>query len=141
MKKRIKSYIYIPVLACLLAGGSTFIWNFKSDVSLNDQNKVYYLDEYFNGHIEAESEAHTVDERNVVIESKPAISEDTESEFVLCLLDDYVVVYRADDFSESYMITGIGIGDLPEETREEIEAGKEILNEEELYFFLESHSS
>ena len=141
MKGRMKSYIYVPVLACLLAGGGAIVWNIKADVSHNNQEQIYYLDEYFNGQEVQESEAHVVDEKNVVIESTPKLSDKEEAEFILRMVDDFVVVYRIADMSESYMTTGISITDLPNKTREEILEGKEILSEEELYFFLESHSS
>ena len=39
------------------------------------------------------------------------------------------------------MTTGIALDELPAGTQAEILNGKEIMNEEELYFFLESHSS
>ena len=55
--------------------------------------------------------------------------------------NDFVVVYLASNLNESYMITGISVNDLPEITIEELKTGKEILDEEALYFFLESHSS
>lgn len=147
MKSRWKSYIYVPVLACLLAGTGALVWNIKTDVSHKNQEQIYYLDEYFTGEAVQETEAHTVDEKDVVIESTPKITEASETaqvpqaEFILRMVDDYVMVYRTSDMSESYMATGIGADDLPAETLKEIQKGKEILNEEELYFFLETHSS
>ncbi|MBQ8816029.1 MAG: hypothetical protein IJZ84_01965 [Lachnospiraceae bacterium] len=141
--KKIKSYLYVPVLACLLAGGGALVWNVKSDVSHKNQDQIYYLDEYFGGAVDHTSEAHVVDEKNVVVESTPKIQNQTEpeAEFILRMVDDYVMVYRTSDMSEGYMATGICAGDLPQETLQEILAGKEILDEEALYFFLETHSS
>jgi hypothetical protein len=51
------------------------------------------------------------------------------------------VVYRKGNFHEKYMTTGIEMKELPVETQSEIINGKEIADEEALYFFLESHSS
>ena len=139
--KRMKSYLYVPVLACLLAGGGALVWNVKTDVSHKNQDQVYYLDEYFGGEVDNTTEAHVVDEKNVVVESTPKVQTEPKAQFILRMVDDYVMVYRTSDMSEGYMATGIGAGDLPEETLQEILAGKEILDEEALYFFLETHSS
>ncbi len=141
--KKIKSYLYVPVLACLLAGGGALVWNLKTDVSHKNQDQVYYLDEYFGAEVGNTTEAHVVDEKNVVVESKPKIESriETQAEFILRLVDEYVIVYRTSDMSEGYMATGIGAGDLPEDTLQEILEGKEILDEEALYFFLETYSS
>lgn len=141
MKNKMKSYLYVPILACLLAGGGILIWNVKTDVSYKNEDQIYYLDEYFSAEAGQETEAHTVDEKNVVVESVPQVTTEKQAEFILRMVDDYVMVYRTSDMSESYMATGIEASDLPLETLEEIRKGKEIFNEEDLYFFLETYSS
>ena len=156
MRKKWSSYIYVPVLAFIVAVGGAYIWGKNMGQSQNMPPQVYYLDEYFE--TETKVEAHEVDEKDVVLEKKAQhtidhlISEKYEepvlesllmpqAEFVLHMVDDYVVVYRCSDMSECYMTTGIGVDELPESTLKEILSGKEILDEEALYFFLESYSS
>lgn len=156
MRKKWSSYIYVPILAFLVAVGGAYIWGKNIGESQSVPPQVYYLDEYFEA--ETASEAHAVDEKDVVLDKKKEykaehlISEQYEeplleslvmsqAEFVLQMVDDYVVVYRCSDMSECYMTTGIGMEELPENTLKEILSGKEILDEEALYFFLESYSS
>lgn len=153
MKKKWGAFIYVPVLAFLVAGGGAYIWQQNAGNSDSTPNQVYYLDEYFGTEKNPVYEAHVVDEKDVVLEKNPAKDsgqekdaapdsiEESEAAFVLYLEDDHVMVYRRDDMSESYMSTGIHVEDLPSDTLKEIMEGKEIQNEEALYFFLESHSS
>ncbi len=144
MKNKLKSTLYVPILACLLATGGVAIWNLKTDSAKKNPEQIYYLDEYFAEakSTEKESEAHVVDKKDALIESLPKFLEKPKAEFVLRIVDEYVVVYRVGEESEEdFMATGICAEDLPTDTLEEIQKGKEITNEEELYFFLESHSS
>ena len=145
MKKNWGAFIYVPILACLVAGGGAYIWKLDRGRVENTPNQVYYLDEYFEAEKDRTSEAHVVDEKNVILEKNPVHVEETspvsQAEFILQLVDNHVIVYRCEDMSESYMSTGIMAEDLPEKTLKEILEGKEILNEESLYFFLESYSS
>ena len=141
MKNRWKSYIYVPVLACILAVGGVYIWNTKTVPQTENQEQIYYLDEYFEADVNRPTEAHVVDEQDVVLENTPDTITEPQAEFVLRMVDNYVIVYRSDNLSESFMATGINMADLPTETQNEILNGKEIMDEEALYFFLESHSS
>ena len=63
-----------------------------------------------------------------------------EEKFYLKAEENYVVVYYGDN-STVYMYTNIRMDSLPEETRREIEACKEIDTYENLYSFLESYTS
>ena len=63
-----------------------------------------------------------------------------EEKFYLKAEENYVVVYYGDN-STVYMYTNIRMDSLPEETRAEIEACKEIDTYENLYSFLESYTS
>lgn len=63
-----------------------------------------------------------------------------EEKFYLKAEENYVVVYYGDN-STVYTYTNIRLDSLPEETRKEIEAVKEIETYESLYSFLESHTS
>lgn len=63
-----------------------------------------------------------------------------QEKFYLKSEENYVVVYYGDN-STVYMYTNIRLDSLPEETRAEIEAVKEIDTYESLYSFLESHTS
>lgn len=141
MKGRWMSYIYVPVLASFLACMSIFLWRDQTEEDIKKQEQIYYLDSYFTQQETAADEAHAVDDKNVVLEPKPQEQAPSGAQFVLRLENNYVTVYRSDNHSECYMSTGICTSDLPEKTREEIKNGKEILDEEALYFFLESYSS
>ncbi len=135
MKNKWQSYIYIPIMACLLALSGVYIWDTKSDSRIENPEQIYYLDEYFEADDQKPTEAHAVDEKNVVLEQTP------KARFVLRAVDNFVYVYEADKPEETYMSTGICMDELPEITKKEIIDGKEIKDEEALYFFLESHSS
>lgn len=63
-----------------------------------------------------------------------------EEKFYLKAEENYVVVYYGDN-STVYMYTSIRLDSLPEETKAEIEAVKEVESYESLYSFLESHTS
>lgn len=60
--------------------------------------------------------------------------------FVLLEEDGFVAVYEADRKTR-YSTTGILLDELPEELQQEIQQGKVIDSEEQLYNFLESYSS
>ena len=60
--------------------------------------------------------------------------------FVLLEEDGFVAVYEADRETR-YSTTGILLDELPEELQQEIQQGKVIESEEQLYNFLESYSS
>ena len=60
--------------------------------------------------------------------------------FVLLEEDGFVAVYEADRKTR-YSTTGIQLDELPEELQQEIQQGKVIESEEQLYNFLESYSS
>ena len=139
MKNKWKSYIYIPALACILAVSGMYVYNRQVSQNSTSKEQIYNLDEYFETDIKSPAKAQAVDEKNVVLEH--VLQKETEAEFVLRMVDEYVVVYRTGNLYESYMTTGIEMKELPEETQKEIINGKEIADEEALYFFLESHSS
>ena len=139
MKNKWKSYIYIPTLACILAVSGMYVYNRQVSQNSTSKEQIYNLDEYFETDIKSPAKAQAVDEKNVVLEH--VLQKETEAEFVLRMVDEYVVVYRTGNLYESYMTTGIEMKELPEETQKEIINGKEIADEEALYFFLESHSS
>ena len=139
MKNKWKSYIYIPALACILAVSGMYVYNRQVSQNSTSKEQIYNLDEYFETDIKSPAKAQAVDEKNVVLEN--VLQKETEAEFVLRMVDEYVVVYRMGNLHESYMTTGIEMKELPEETQKEIINGKESADEEALYFFLESHSS
>ena len=141
MKRQWKSYIYVPVMACILALSGAYIWNAKADNGMDAPEQVYYLDEYFEADVVNPTDAHAVDEKNVVLEHVTEKPTNQQGQFMLRAENNYVMVYRSDNPDESFMATGICLDELPETTKNEIINGKEILDEEALYFFLESHSS
>jgi len=141
MKRKWMAYIFVPALACLLAVGGMYMMNPDTYANPENREQIYNLDEYFAAEAKRPTEAHTVDEQDVIMEQIPEISNESQAEFILRTVDNYVIVYRADNPEESFMTTGIALDELPAGTQAEILNGKEIMNEEELYFFLESHSS
>ncbi len=60
--------------------------------------------------------------------------------YVLLAEDGFVAVYQADR-ETLYATTGILLENLPDSLQEEIQEGKVIDNEEQLYSFLENYSS
>lgn len=60
--------------------------------------------------------------------------------YYLCALQGYVVVYLGDR-ETIYEMTEISLDTLPEEVKKEIETGKYVQSENELYGFLENYSS
>lgn len=141
MRKKWKSYIYVPALALALAASGMYLIREQTNTNSDIQKQIYHLDEYFNMQETPVPDAHVVDEQNVLLEQPQVQLAEEKAQFILRLEDDFVVVYRTEDESKCYMVTGISSSDLPTNTVEELKAGKEILNEEALYFFLESHSS
>ena len=65
---------------------------------------------------------------------------DTDYQFVLVNSDNYVAVYRLPE-NEIYEYTDVILDVLPAELQEEIQEGKYLKNEEELYNFLENYTS
>ena len=141
MRKSWKSYIYVPVLAGLLFGAGMYLGDVPITPKTNEPNQVYHLDEYFHMQETIPLDTRVTDEEHILLESATDESCVETHKFILKLENDFVVVYLATNLNESYMITGISVNDLPEITIEELKTGKEILDEEALYFFLESHSS
>lgn len=141
MGKKFKSYIYVPFLAGSLFLVGMYLNDEKFLPESNKQNQVYHLDEYFNKQETINLEKRVVDEQGILLEQQTNEISNSSAEFLLKLENDFVVVYRTSDLAECYMVTGISINDLPPITIEELKTGKEISNEEALYFFLESHSS
>ena len=74
--------------------------------------------------------------------SLPPDSVQAETEYTYYLIEEfgYVNIYNADQ-ETIYEYTEISIGDLPEELQQEICTGKGVVNEQELYDFLENYSS
>ncbi len=141
MGKRWKSYLYVPVLALVLAFSGMYLGRGQLEKETREQKQIYNLDEYFQKQESVIPDAHAVDDKNVLLEQKSEQSDTSEAQFILRLENGFVIVYQRNNESQYYMLTGISSDDLPENTIEELKAGKEILDEEALYFFLESHSS
>lgn len=141
MKNKWRSYIYVPVLACFLAIGGLYILNRPNSETLPSKTQIYNLDEIFESDMVKPTEVQTVDDKSVLREQDLQTTNGKEAAFELRMVDNYVVVYRKGNMHESYMTTGIEMKELPVETQNEIISGKEIKDEEALYFFLESHSS
>jgi len=94
---------------------------------------------------EAEENAKSeLDNESMRFEEEQSVATEGEAAksavYYLLPLNGYVVVYRSDR-STVYEYTNIAMEDLPETVRTEVENGKEIATDEELYGFLENYSS
>ncbi|MCD7738827.1 MAG: hypothetical protein LUH58_07290 [Lachnospiraceae bacterium] len=146
MKKNIAVFIYVPLLALLIAvTGFLLIYESTPRQTLQEE-QIINLDEYFQTQQTPEEDVQTVDEPEVVLpsaqEDATPVKESMESAnaFVLGVVDDHVAVFESGE-TEVYMYTGILLENLPDGTRSEVLAGKEIADEQALYFFLETYSS
>lgn len=79
-------------------------------------------------------------ERIVIRKSYDVPTYSTTENFILYALDGRVVVYY-EDFVTIYDYTDIDITDLPIDLQREIYVGKQVKDLEELYEFLEDHTS
>ena len=79
-------------------------------------------------------------ERVVVRKAYNLPRREDETGFYLVVENNRIVGYKA-DMKTRFMDTGLFLSDLPEETKQEIIQMKYMADEEELYHFLESHSS
>jgi len=141
MGKKRSSYLYVPLLAIVVFGVSSYVMNHNYDGKSGDNSQIYYLDEYFHAQETKVPDAHAVDKKDALYEYESVNNAKQTAQFILRLENEFVVVYRTENPAECYMVTGISAQDLPADTIEELKEGKEILDEEVLYSFLESHSS
>lgn len=102
-----------------------------------EYEKCPVLEDREDGFVSATIESYSSD-RLVVKKIYEPI--ELEERFYLRAEENYVVIYYADN-STVYMYTNISMDMLPDETRQEIEEGKEIETYESLYSFLESYTS
>jgi len=85
-------------------------------------------------------------ETGEAVAGKVPAAEETEAdlsdqyEFLLVDHNDYVAVYQLPE-REIYEYTDVIMEVLPEEVQKEVQQGKYIKNEEELYNFLENYTS
>ncbi len=146
MKKNIAVFIYVPLLALLIAVTGFLLFYESAPRQTLQEEQIINLDEYFQTQQTLEEDVQTVDEPEVVLpsaqEEAAPVKESTESAnaFVLGVVDDHVAVFESGE-TEVYMYTGIRLENLPDSTRSEVLAGKEIADEQALYFFLETYSS
>lgn len=90
-----------------------------------------------------EKAAENTQMKNEIVQAEgQAMDLETEHEggFYICSLHGYTAVYL-DDKKTIYEVTGIELASLPGEVRREVEAGKYVKTEQELYAFLENYSS
>lgn len=120
---RIRLFCILSALGCCLAYGGGY---------------------YFSSpNIEApwvEPLAKQLQQLEAVPESTPSTAVLTPYQFVICEDDGYLIVYCADR-ETVYETTDIRFEDLPLKLRQEVQEGKLMYSEQELYNFLESYSS
>ncbi|MCD7806796.1 MAG: hypothetical protein LUH19_05570 [Lachnospiraceae bacterium] len=147
MKKNIAVFIYVPLLALLIAVTGFLLFYESSQKQTLSEEQIINLDEYFQS--VPEENVQTVDDQNVVLPdvqetpNEPAKVQESAgaaNAFVLGVVDDHVAVFENGE-TEVYMYTGIRLENLPDSTQSEVLAGKEIADEQALYFFLETYSS
>ncbi|MCD8130674.1 MAG: hypothetical protein LUE16_05260 [Lachnospiraceae bacterium] len=147
MKKNIAVFIYVPMLALLIAVTGFLLFYESAPRQTLQEEQIINLDEYFQTQQTPEEDVQTAaDEPEVVLPSAPEesvpVKESAESAnaFVLGVVDDHVAVFESGE-TEVYMYTGILLENLPDSTQSEVLVGKEIADEQALYFFLETYSS
>ncbi len=129
MKKttRIRLFLVAVTLACCGAyGGGYYFSTQQSEKRLQQELALE------NQKLQEESQANE--------ESAASSTAAVPYEFVLCEEDGYITVYCADR-ETIYESTDIKVKTLSQELQKEIKTGKPIYSEQELYNFLESHSS
>jgi len=119
MKKtnRIRLFLFVGVLVCCIAYGGGYYQSLQQ----KEEN------------ISSDETAQPTE----IMESSNVVS---AYQFVLGEEDGYVVVYYA-DAETVYATTDIKYEYLPERLQTEIQQGKQISTEKELYNFLENYSS
>jgi hypothetical protein len=80
------------------------------------------------------------EQRGVELVEVDRIPETPKGEFLLVDDDNYVTVYRLPE-QELYEYTDVILDVLPADLKDEIQDGKYLKNEEELYNFLENYTS
>ncbi len=104
---------------------------------IDDYSKSPALDDREEGLVNAFVESYSSQKLVIHKVYEPLLEEDG---FLLRAEENYVIVYYADG-RNVYMYTSIRMDTLPAETRTEIEKGKTIDSLDNLYSFLESHTS
>ena len=144
-KKNIAIFIYVPLLALLIALTGYILFSDGTWSRTQSQEQVIDLDEYFQTDELKEETVRTVDEKNVVLPADTTqIQTDSTGNggaFVLGVVDGHVAVFESGETEVIYLYTGILLENLPQSTQEEVLQGKEIADEQALYFFLETYSS
>ena len=131
MKKQNQMALYITVLFCCSAvffAGSTLFSREKISAIPQTGEEIEQKIE-----IPRENQIKSQD----ILESDVKIS---PYKFVLKEEDGYVIVYRGDG-KTFYDYTDISMESLPIKLQQEIQKGKNISDEEQLYHFLENYSS
>ncbi len=144
-KKSIAIFIYVPLLALLIALTGFLMFSQGAWSGRQSQEQVIDLDEYFQTEQIEEESIRTADEKTAVLSAgtTQAQPESTAagSAFVLGVVDGHVAVFESGETEVIYMYTGILLENLPQSTQQEVLEGKEIQDEQALYFFLETYSS
>ncbi|MCD8325354.1 MAG: hypothetical protein LUC90_01355 [Lachnospiraceae bacterium] len=172
MKKNIAIFIYVPLLALMIAVTGFLLFYKSAPRQSLKEEQIINLDELFLTGQTAEENVQAAEEQNVVLpdtqtaDGQNVLLPDTQTAdgqnvllpdsqgdaiaakegasasgaFVLGVVDDHVAVFESGE-TEVYMYTGILLENLPDSTQSEVLAGKEIADEEALYFFLETYSS
>ncbi len=144
-KKNIAIFVYVPLLALLIALTGFLMISKGTWNRSQSQEQVIDLDAYFQAEQTEEEDVQTADEKNVALPSVTAQlqqeSAGTGNAFVLGVVDGHVAVFESGETDVIYMYTGILLENLPENTQQEVLKGKEIPDEQALYFFLETYSS
>lgn len=132
MKKStgIRLFLILAVVLC----GSAYTIGYYYSVRQSEKEMAKEL-----ALLEAQREEETLEEDKRPNSQESAV-EAVSYEYVLGEQDGYVIVYYADR-ETVYSITDISVKYLSSELQREISEGKPISGEEELYNFLESHSS
>lgn len=143
MSKRKLGITLTALALVILAVVGTFWYTGRNKVTPPEEQRGTELVEMMPAEIRPDQVAQTEESAKNQGEdedSSPEESDSSEYEFVLVNNNNYVTVYRLPE-NEIYEYTDVIMDVLPVELQEEIQQGKYLRNEEELYNFLENYTS
>lgn len=143
MSKRKLGMTLTALALVILAVAGTFWYVGRKKVTPPEEQRGTELVEMMPTEIRPDQVAQTDEYAENQMEDTESFPEDSDLsdyEFLLVNNNNYVTVYRLPE-KELYEYTDVIMDVLPVELQEEIQQGKYLKNEEELYNFLENYTS
>jgi len=80
MGKKRSSYLYVPLLAIVVFGVSSYVMNHNYDGKSGDNSQIYYVDEYFHAQETKVPDAHAVDKKDALYDAKQCHAPDKKKQ-------------------------------------------------------------